>query len=168
MAQLTYPQDLTNAFAGMLADDGPRNDVLSRVSEEATSFPAGVAVVRGTDPDKQALLPTGAADLLGVALHSHANEVGADGQNLIDDERAFNVLHEGRVFVELEGSSPAVTPATAVFIRTANPGAGEGLGRFRGDNDGGDAGATTGCRFLTSGQPGDVVVLEIDAGATVA
>lgn len=169
MTQLTYPTDLTNAFAGMLADLSPRNDIVSYTSEEATSFPHGTAVVHGTDPDRQMLLPTGAATLLGVTVHSHAEEVGADDQNLIDENRTKNVLREGRIYVELEGSSPAVVAGTTgVFVRTAGAGVGEGLGRFRGDADGGDALTLTGGRWITSGSAGDLVILEIDAGASIA
>ena len=49
MAQLTYSVDMPIAFAGLLADNATRKDTLSRSSEEATSFPHGVAVVAGTE-----------------------------------------------------------------------------------------------------------------------
>lgn len=172
MPQLTYPLDLTNAFPGLLADLSPRNDVLSRSSEEAASFPYGTAVVAGTDPDTQVLLPTLAADLVGVVSHSHVNEVGGDDENLADPNHTLNCLHVGRVYVQLESSSPAVVAGTtAVFVRTANPAAApadEGLGRFRGDADIGDALTLTGGRWITSGSAGDLVVLEIDAGAFIS
>lgn len=165
MAQLTYNTELTIAYAGMLADLSPRNDVLSRASEEATSFPHGVAVVAGTDPDLQALLPTGAATLLGVAAHSHAAEVGADDQNLVNDEDMFSVLHEGRIYVQVEES---VTPASTVFVRVAAGGGGTQLGAFRASADTATALAATGARYLTSAAANGFAVLEIDAGAAIA
>lgn len=169
MTQLTYATDLTNAFAGMLADLSPRNDAKSYANEEAAGIPHGVAVVHGTDPERQMLLPTGAATLLGVVIHSHANEVGADDENLVDPNMTASVLGEGRIYVELEDSSPTVVAGTTgVFVRTANAGAGEGLGRFRGDVDGGDALTLTGGRWITGGGPGDVVILELDSGASIA
>jgi len=165
MAQLTYPQDLVNAFEGMLADTGMRNDVLSRVGEEAVSFPHGVALVAGTDPDKQVLLPTGAAKLVGVAVHSHANEVGADDLNLVDQGRYVGALHVGRIYVKVE---EAVTPASPVFVRTAAGGGGSQLGAFRASGDTATALAASGARFITSGAGGSLVVLEIDADAAIA
>jgi len=165
MAQLTYDAALVIAFPGMLADTGSRNDVLSRISEEAVSFPAGVALVAGTLPDTQALLPTGAASLLGVALHSHANEVGGDDLNLIDDASAFNVLHVGRVYVQVE---EAVTPASTVFVRVVAGGGGTQLGAFRASADTASALAATGARYLTSAGIAGFAVLEIDAGAAIA
>jgi hypothetical protein len=172
MTQLSYPIDLTNAFAGMLADMSPNNDAKSYTSEEATSFPHGTAVVPGTDPDRQMLLPTGAAPLLGVVIHSHAEEVGGDDQNLVDQSRTKSVLGAGRIYVQLESSSPSVVAGTTgVFVRTANPAASpadEGLGRFRGDADGGDALAASNMKWVTSGGPGDLVVLEIGAGSALS
>jgi len=169
MPQLSYPTDTTNAFAGMLADNERNSDILSRQSEDAVAHPHGVAVVVGTDPERQVLLPTGAANLLGVVVHSHAAEVGSDDLNLVNLNDTINVLHEGRIFVELETGSPSVVAmTTGVFVRVANAGAGEGIGRFRGDVDGGDALTVTGARWITSGAAGDVVVLEIDKGATIA
>ena len=164
MSQLSYPTSMTAAFAGMLADSGPR-DVLSRISEEATAFPYGVAVVAGTDPDTQALLPTGAADLLGVALHSHAAEVGADDANNVEDERVFNVMHDGRLYVLVE---EAVTPSSPVFVRVAAGGGGAQLGAFRASADTATALACTGARFLTSAGIAGFAVLEIDKGASIA
>lgn len=165
MAQLTYSVDMPIAFAGLLADNARRKDTLSRSSEEATSFPHGVAVVAGTDPDTQALLPTGAADLLGVAQHSHANEVGGDDQNLVDEGKMFNVLHEGRIYVEVE---EAVTPASPVFVRIAAGAGGSQLGAFRASADTATALQASGARFLTSAGAGEFAVLEIDAGAAIA
>jgi hypothetical protein len=172
MPQLTYPLDLTNAFPGLLADLSPRNDVLSRSSEEAASFPYGTAVVAGTDPDTQVLLPTVADALIGVVSHTQANEVGGDDENLADPNHTLNCLHVGRIYVQLESTSPAVIAGTTgVFVRTANPAAApadEGLGRFRGDVDGGDALTLAGGRWITSGSAGDLVVLEIDADASIS
>lgn len=172
MAQLLYPVKQAKGFAGQLADISPRNDVLTRHSEEATSFPYGTAVVAGTDTEKQMLLPTGAANLLGVTSHSHAREVGADGLNLVDLGRCSNVLHVGRIFVKLEGTCGAMVAGDPLFVRIATPSAvpadDEGLGRFRHDVDTAAALAVTGIRLLESGGPGDIVMVEIDPGASIA
>ena len=165
MTQLTYNNDLAIAFPGMLADLSPRNDVLSLASEEATSFPYGVAVVAGTDPDKQALLPTGAANLVGIAAHSHANEVGADDANLVDDERVFNVLHVGRIYVQPEDT---LATGAAVFVRVSAGGGGSQLGSFRSDADTATALAATGVRVIRGGTSSVPAVLEIDPGASIA
>jgi len=170
MAQTSYSEDLAVAYEGMLADLNNNNDVVTAHSEEASSFPYGTAVVKGT-ADDQMLLPTGAALLLGITAHSHANEVGSDDLNLVDPAKAANVLHAGRIYVKLESSSGAVSKGDALFVRIANPAASpadEGLGRFRNDADAGDALAATGVRAFTSGTGGDVIVAEIVTGASIA
>ena len=165
MTQLTYPVEMAIAFPGLLATGSKHRETLSRKSEEATSFGYGNAVVRGTDPDTQALLPTGAADVLGVAQHSHANAIGSDGLNLVDDEKLFNVLHIGSIYVEVE---EAVTPASPVFVRVAAGAGGTQLGAFRASADTATALAASGMRFLTSAASGGFAVLEIDADAAIA
>jgi len=165
MSQLTYLDEAPNAFAGMLATGTGHKEVLSAISEEATSFPYGVAVVRGTDPDKQALLPTGAADILGVAQHSHANELSASGENLIADEQVFNALHVGPIFVLVE---EAVTPASPVFVRVSAGAGGTQLGAFRASADTATALAASGMRYRSSASAGEFAVLEIDADAAIA
>lgn len=167
MAQLTYPLEPEPAFPGMLADISPRNDTWSRASEVATSVDYGIVVVGGTDPFKQFALPSAAAELLGITQHSHCNEL-TDDANTIELEQLANVLHVGRIWVRLETTSAAVAPGDAVFVRVSGAGAGEGLGRLRHDADGGGALAATGIRFVTAGQPGGLVQVEIDAGASIA
>lgn len=163
MAQLTYNVDQPIAIAGQAADTGAM-DVISRISEETTAFPYGKAVVRGTDPDTQALLPTGAATLLGVAMHSHAAENDLTAAVSIEDERVFNVLHDGRIYVQVE---EAVTPASTVFVRVSAGGL--GLGSFRASDPGASAAlAATGARYLTSAGINGLAVLEIDKGAAIA
>lgn len=164
MAQLTYNVSQPIGIAGQKADTGPM-DVLSRVSEEATAFPYGVAVVRGTNPDTQALLPTGAATLLGVAMHSHAAENDLSAAASVEDERMFNVCHDGRLLVKVE---EAVTPASTVYVRIAAGAGGTQKGAFRASADTASALAATGMRYLTSASSGGLAVLEIDKGAAIA
>lgn len=163
MTQLTYPTDLSIGLAGQKADTGPC-DVLSRASEEATAFAYGKAVVAGTDPDLQALLPTGAATLLGVAMHSHAAENDLATAVSIEDERMFNVLHDGRIYVQVE---EAVTPASTVFVRVSAGGL--GLGSFRASDPGASAALSgTGMRYITSAGINGIAVLEVDKGAAIS
>lgn len=164
MAQLTYPIDLAIAFPGMFADLSPRNDVFSRISEEAASFDYGLAVVDGTDPDNQALLPTSAGvALIGVSAHTHANTVGADDLNLVDPTHVFNVLHVGRIYIRVED---ACVPSDTPHVRIT-AGVGENLGAWRTDVDGGDAVPASGCRFISSAGAGEIAILEIDADAAI-
>jgi hypothetical protein len=166
MAQLTYPTDLTVAYPGMRADNSPRNDVLSRVWENATSAPHGIAVAVGTDPDVQVdHAPDAAGALVGVLQHTHAKEVGSDDQNLVDENDTVNVLHVGRIYVTVED---AFTPADSVFVRVAAGGGGTQLGAFRTDDDTSSARAASGMRFLNSGGAGGLAILEIDPGASLA
>lgn len=162
--QTVYNKTPAIAFDGMLADTNGNNDVLSRASEEATSFGYGLAVVAGTDPDVQAILPVGAAKLLGVSLHSHANEVNADNENLIQETSVFNVLHAGRIYVKVE---EAVTPASPVFIRVAAGAGGTQKGAFRASADTATARASSGLRFITSAGANGFAQLEIDANAAI-
>jgi len=164
MAQLTYPTDLVIGIAGQAADTGAI-DVISRASEEAVAFPYGCAVVAGTDPDVQALLASGAADLLGVAMHSHAAENDIAAADSVLDGRMFNVLRDGRIYVVVE---EAVTPASTVFVRISAGGGGSQLGAFRASADTATALACAGARYLTSAGIAGVAVLEIDKGASIA
>lgn len=166
MSQTTYNTDLTNAFAGMLADLSPRNDMLSRHWENATSAPYGIGVADGTDPDRQVdHAPDAAGKLRGVLVHSHDNEVGADDQNLVDENRAVSVLNAGRIYVEVE---EAVTPASVPHLRVAAGAGGTQLGAWRASVDAASARATTGTRFLSSAGAGELAILEIDADAAVS
>ena len=163
--QLTYPTTMVQGFAGMLADNNPRNDILSRASEEATSFPYGVALVRGTDLETQVKLPTAAAAILGIAVHTHANEVGSDGLNKIDLDDAVNVLHEGRIYVIPEETVAVGDP---VYVRIATGAGGTQKGAFRNDADTATALLASGMRWIQGGTSTTVAILEIDAGAAIA
>ncbi len=164
MSQTNYDLEFALGFEGMLAQAFGLKQVDSRVSEESTPFSYGRAVVAGTDPDSQALLPTAAGKLLGVSSHSHANAVDGDDLNLINEHMVFNVLHVGRVWVVVED---AVTPASGVFCRRAVDGGFSRLGGFAG-SAGTGLGAVTGARFVTSAGAGELAILELDATATLA
>jgi hypothetical protein len=166
MAQLTYPTDMTNAFPGMLADSKQENDVLSRAWENATSQPHGTVIGVGTLPEEQAdVLADAAGAILGVIVHTHAEEVGSDDQNLVDTNRMANVLRQGRIFVELED---AMAAGDAVFVRVAAGAGGTVLGAIRSDADTATAREATGIILLTGGGAGEMAVLEVQPGATLA
>jgi hypothetical protein len=162
MVQLSVETSMKNAYAGMLADTGFKHTV-SLVSEEATSFPHGVALVRGTAED-QALLPTGAAKIRAIAQHSHSNEVGGDDANLIDDERVFNGLAVGRIHALVE---EAIAIGDAVYVRVS-AGTGTQLGAFRNDADTASCLLASGMRWVTAGDADNPPILEIDADAAIA
>jgi hypothetical protein len=164
---------MSKAFPGMLYDLDNNNHIISGISEETTSFDYGVCVVRGTtDPERGMLLPTAVGAVLGVVAHSHAREVGSDNLNLVDPARASNVLHEGRIWVRLEGTSGAVVAGNSLFVRTAAPSAvpvdDEALGRFRADADGGDALALSLCTVVVGGTGGEMIAIEIDKNAVLS
>lgn len=158
-----YDTDFDLGIAGQLADLSGRKHVDSKVSEEATSFPYGVACVAGS-ASNGAVLPTGAASLLGVVLHRHKQPSTANS-NTVDDEDVINVLREGRCLVLVE---EAVTPASTVYVRISTGAGGSQKGAFRASADTATALAASGMRYVSSASSGGLAILEVDAGAAIA
>jgi len=120
MTQTDYSEDQAIGLAGQLADSG-RKDVISRSAEE-TIVPFGRMVVLGTDPDKQAKLPSLAADItdplkvLGATLHSHAGEAIKGELSGYRNEDSMSILHQGRLYMEAE---QPMTAESQVWVRFA-------------------------------------------------
>lgn len=134
----------------------------------AEYMPFGRACVQSSKGDDFMRLPytgTNSSGFLGVLSRSHA--VAPELLPSTDEDAGLpttqpgNVLRKGRMWVKVE---TAVTPASTVYFRHAAPGASpEAIGRFRANNDGGDATACpSGVRFLTSASAGSLAILEVN------
>lgn len=147
MAQTSgYGFEMTRAQAGQLADSR-ENDVLSFAAEGALAF--GAPVMRGTDPEKQAVI-SDASSFLGIALFEHNHENALDGTGAeYADEEAVSVCIRGAVVVEssvdtvVAGETAYVTP-TGTYTNVDGAGANLEIGEFE-----------------TGGNTGDLVVVLI-------
>lgn len=104
-AQTSYTINQAIAYAGLLFDVGPQVRI-SRNAEGAVPF--GVAVIRGTDPDKQAKIGAAATgSLLGISYRSLEREGAANtGDIQYEDKETVGILQSGRIY--------AVCPAGCV------------------------------------------------------
>lgn len=113
VSQQGLPED------GMKADSG--NDFVRSLRAEG-AMPFGRFSVLGTDPDKEAKLPTAAANITafqrgaGVVLHSHAIEQSSSGLPQYPDNSMMSVMARGRVYVKPEQD---VSPSDPVYVRFA-------------------------------------------------
>ncbi len=166
MAQLSYEYEAPVAFEGMLAQSATRKQTDSKSNQSGAKLRYGHAVIRDpANPDQGAIQVTDAAQpILGVTQHTHFNEVGADDLNLVDEQKMFNCLAVGRIYVQVED---AVVAGGAVFCRvTAAAAPLDSIGRFAGAAGAGLR-ATTGMRFITSADAEGFAVLEIDPDAAL-
>lgn len=96
-AQTSYTIDQGNAYAGQLFDVGPQ----VRISRSAEGIvPFGVAVVRGTDADRQAAIGAAAdGSLLGISYRSLEREGAANtGEVDYSDKDTVGILQDGRIY----------------------------------------------------------------------
>jgi len=147
MSQTSYNAAHDEGVAGLLSSG--LNDISGFMAEEALDF--GYFVSKGTDPEKQVLLPTDAthitdiANLRGVVVRSHVTE--EDETNGIPIKTVADVLRSGEIWVPVE---EAVTPDDAVFVRfTAETG--KPKGGFRTDNASGKAAELPGASWVKGG-----------------
>lgn len=119
--QDSYTINMTKAFAGMIADQRPR-EIDSKVWEGTTSGRFGIFAARGTATG-QAKLPTtnSLPAMLGPIVASHTSELGrANGVSDTTIEIAagapLNVMREGNIYVEVEN---ACTAGNDVYVRFA-------------------------------------------------
>lgn len=161
MSQLTYTQEMPVAFAGMLADGGPKF-ASTGINQETgtTEIPFGAIVVQGTT-ENGAKLPSAAGDatkIRGVALHGHNYEqplqVGSLGPK---PGVVFSVLEKGRVWVTVE---TAVAIGDRAFVRYAGTGQ---KGAVRNATVAGEMIELKGARFRTATTGPGLALLEIDA-----
>lgn len=140
----TYGYSLGVAQAGQKYDIRP--DVVMSFAAEGAIAP-GAPVMRGTDPDKQALV-SDASGFLGVALFTQAMENSLSaGTAEYGDTEAVSVLTQGAVYVT--ASVDTVIGGETAYVTAA--------GEFTNVED---ANLAVG-EFLTSGDTGDLVVLSI-------
>jgi len=95
-AQLSYSIDQGKAYAGMLADLHD-TDVISRSIETAAGANFGIAVSRGTDKDKQAVIG-GASGYLGVTLRSLERENSSTNTIKYSQKETAGILREGYIY----------------------------------------------------------------------
>jgi hypothetical protein len=163
--QTTYETTMPTRIAGQLADRGSA-DVMTMYNREASAeIPFGRAVKFGstTDPTS-AVCPTAQPDLVaGIVLHSYQYAPGLDlGDDGILPDRPMQVLRRGRVCVLLED---AVTVGARGWVRAVAAGA-ELLGGILPADDGTDTIDCTGqIVFLEAGDPGDIVIAEVNFSA---
>lgn len=96
-AQTSYTIDQGIGYAGQLFDVGPQ----IRISRSAEGdVPFGVAVVRGTDADKQGAAGAAAdGSLLGIAYRSLEREGAANtGEIQYNDTETLGILQSGRIY----------------------------------------------------------------------
>ena len=160
--QTTFNLEQGGAFAGALADTGYKR-ALSRQNEETVDIPFGVLVKQGT-ADRQALLYDAAgANPLGVVIHTHAlsNAALSDEEGVEASGGVMRGLRMGAIFVLVETGDTGVVAGGAVYARHT-AGAGEQLGSFRSDSDGGDATLIPGLEFGSTAAAGETAVLEVN------
>ena len=138
---------------------------LTSKSAEGT-IPFGRAVVAGTNPDVQVILPSAATPAFyGVA----ARIVGLENPNPAPGERTeyeatetAAVLKSGYIWVVTE---VAVAPGDDVYYRFTAGAGGTEIGRFRNDADTATAGLIAGATFETTAAADSVVKIRIPAYA---
>lgn len=113
----------------------------------------GVAVAEGSDDDLAAVLSGSTVDddLAGIVVRGIdglVNDLGEGGAPAVfQPGSTLSVLRRGEAWVTVED---AVAKGADAFVRIANPAAGDPVGLFRSDADGGDAIEMTGARFAST------------------
>lgn len=113
----------------------------------------GVAVAEGSADDLAAVLSGSTVDddLAGIVVRGMdglVNDLGEGGAPATFAPNAtLSVLRRGEAWVTVED---AVAKGADAFVRIQNPAAGDPVGLFRSDADGGDAIEMTGARYASS------------------
>lgn len=147
---------ITEQLPGRPGTVSTREEITPKDSYTAEgAIESGLLVVRGTDPVKQATLPTGATyldgrNVAGIALLNERKE-----STLHADGSAVAVLRNGRAYVTVQTE---VTAGGPVFVRVA---AGN-IGVFRHDADTANAVQVTGAVYVTSAGAGEVAEVELN------
>jgi len=148
------------AFAGMKGDS--RYDMVSSVvAEGEVGF--GKFVSHGTDPEKQGLLPSTAAEITnpkvghGIALQSHGMESSLSGDPKYADKAMMSCLRRGSVYVKVE---EAVALTDDVYVRYAA--GGDGLGSFRASDPGSAAAILPGAKYVKAAGAGELAKVEFN------
>lgn len=160
--QTSYPLNTAVALEGHL-DSTAIYDSTSRAVEGEIGF--GRAVVRGTNPGTQVILPSGPAPVFyGVAIRIIGHENTLNNNQFQPRISYYNketaeILRAGYIWVWTE---QAVTPADPVYYRYA-AGSETVIGRFRKDADTATAALLDGASFEGSAGAGTLVLLRLPA-----
>lgn len=175
MPQTVTQIDMNVARSGLVADSGIVQDTISRLAEDAGGAKAGTFVVPGTNAETQAIAPTATLEIssgtgLGVVMYDASKEPATGAAlalgNEYNAEDMLPVVSKGRIWVLCDAAATIVAN-TPAFVRHV-AGAGEVLGAFREDTDGGDATALPNAVFRSAhrdlnfqGETERVALLEI-------
>jgi hypothetical protein len=155
-AQTTYSIRLGKAYAGLIYAKAP-HDIVSRAVETAAGIGFGVAVTRGTDPDKQVVLAT-SANFLGITVRSLEKEGGDAGAIRWNVKETAGIMRAGYIW--------AVCPTGCVPGNAVNYADGTGI------LDSGAAGASEtqldGATWETTASAGELAVIRLNTSAVTA
>lgn len=158
----TTSMSLTSDVGTDLTAVGTANCTVVQTTPDSSVIPFGRFVTVDVNYEGRACLPTAATDITnagsnaGITVRNNTVENDAGAGYAIYDE--MEVVTQGVIYVLLEDT---VTTASSVYVRFV-AGAGEELGRFRGDADTADAAILPNARFLDGGVAGELVRLEIN------
>jgi len=155
-AQTTYSIRQGKAYAGLIYAQAP-HDIVSRAVETAAGIGFGVAVTRGTDPDKQ-VVPAASADFLGITIRSLEKEGGDAGAIRWNVKETAGIMRVGYIW--------AVCPTGCVPGNAVKYTDGTGV------LDSGAAGASetqlNGATWETTAAAGELAVIRIQTSAVTA
>lgn len=130
--QLSYDHEMQKAIPGMVSDLTDKT-IISRAAEGDVDF--GLALVQGTDPQKQVKVPTASAVFEGVSAERFYIEQDlATGEGVNKDGESVAVLRKGRIWVHIDQDVAINDP---VYFRHTSSLGKEGY--FRKDISGGEA-----------------------------
>jgi len=155
-AQTSYDIRQDKAYAGLIFAKAP-HDIVSRAVETAAGIGFGVAVTRGTDPDKQVVLAT-SANFLGITVRSLEKEGGDAGAIRWNVKETAGIMRAGYIW--------AVCPTGCVPGDAVNYTDGTGVL----DSGAAGAGSTSldGATWETTASAGELAVIRLNTSAVTA
>lgn len=128
VAQTSYSINQPRAIAGMLADV-QNHDIISRAIETVAGADFGIAVSRGTDKDKQAIIG-GATGFLGITVRSLERENANNDTVKYSETETAAIIRVGYIYAACpSGCNPGdavnFVEATGVLDSGAPSGVGE-------------------------------------------
>lgn len=155
---------LTATMVATTAGDGDINKTTPTANATGQDLPFGRAVQQASTGARHMQLPAGAGIFIGITAFSHAHDnrslAGSDG---IPNKEPGNVMTLGVILATSE-DEVLVADMPNVFYRiTQGAAAGETVGRFRTDADGGDAVQIENARWVGIGDAEALIKLELFA-----
>lgn len=144
------------AYEGMVASVSELLNTRSYFAEGSNILP-GRAVMAGTDGEKQATLPSAAADaaIVGVTMYEinrvHSNDIPEN------EDRPMSVVTDGVLWVRVINGCSVNDPAHVV-IDTAG---GDDIGQFHSAADSTNTVLMTGAKFISAAAAGGLAKLSI-------